>query len=188
LADLAYTLLSPECEPSGAPDNPAWLEVLSLISTTITTLFLVEIPLALWSFGREFYNPFGRVPHASFHLFDAIIILTTFVLEVILKGKERELAGLLITLRLWRLLKLVGGKRPRFCVPDEMMTSKRLALLVGVAVGAGEIDEDTYRELARVQRELEEVRLALTQAHDESQALRERVAWLESQAPTLTDL
>jgi hypothetical protein len=102
--------LSSECEPPGAPEGPAWLEILSLISTVITTFFLVEIPLALWSLGSEFYNPFGSIPHSSLHLFDGIVIVTTFVLEVILKGKERELAGLLIILRLWRLLKLVGGK------------------------------------------------------------------------------
>ena len=47
--------------------------------------------------------------HAGLHLFDSLIIVTTFVLEVILKGRERELAGLLIVLRLWRLVKLVGG-------------------------------------------------------------------------------
>jgi len=84
--------------------------VLSLISITITTLFLIEIPLTLWSFGLEFYNPYGRFPHASLHIFDAFIIVTTFVLEAILRGKERELAGLLIILRLWRLLKLAGGE------------------------------------------------------------------------------
>ncbi len=85
--------------------------MLSLISTVITTLFLIEIPLTIWSLGLEFYKPHGRVPHASLHLFDATIIITTFVLEVVLRGKERELAGLLITLRLWRLMKLVGGEQ-----------------------------------------------------------------------------
>ena len=85
--------------------------MLSLISIAITTLFLIEIPLTLWSLGPEFYKPQGRFPHASLHLFDAIVIVTTFVLEVILRGKERELAGLLIILRLWRLLKLVGGEQ-----------------------------------------------------------------------------
>jgi voltage-gated hydrogen channel 1 len=60
-----------------------------------------------------------------------------------------------------------------------------LSFLVGVAVGAGEIEEDTYKELARVKGELGEVRLALTQSHDENRALRERVAWLESQAPAV---
>lgn len=107
--DLAYTLLTPGCEPIG-DSTPGWLEVLSLISTVITTLFLIEIPLTLWSLGFEFYNPYGPIPHASLHVFDALIIVTTFVLEVVLKGKERELAGLLIILRLWRLLKLVGGE------------------------------------------------------------------------------
>jgi voltage-gated hydrogen channel 1 len=56
-------------------------------------------------------NPFGSVPHASLHLFDAIIILVTFALEVFLGGKEQELAGLLIIFRLWRLVKLVGGTK-----------------------------------------------------------------------------
>jgi hypothetical protein len=88
--------------------------VLSLISIVITTLFLIEIPLSLFALGSEFYNPYGRVPHASLHLFDAVIIVTTFVLEVILRGKERELAGLLVVLRLWRLLKLVGGESDSF--------------------------------------------------------------------------
>ena len=54
-------------------------------------------------------NPFGSSPHASLHAFDAIVIVTTFTLEVALRGKEKELAGLLIILRLWRLVKLVGG-------------------------------------------------------------------------------
>ncbi|KAN0133804.1 hypothetical protein V8E53_008528 [Lactarius tabidus] len=159
LADLAFTLLSSDCEASGSPEAPAWLEVLSLISTVITTLFLIEIPLTLWSLGPEFYKPQGPVPHASLHLFDAIIILTTFVLEVVLKGKERELAGLLIILRLWRLLKLVGG----------------------VAVGAGEIQEDTLKELAQVKRELEKSRTALARTQEENQELRARVAGLESE-------
>jgi voltage-gated hydrogen channel 1 len=111
LVDLGYTLLTSDCETTpGGVNAPDWLEVLSLISTIITTLFLVEIPLTLWSLGFEFYDPRGLVPHSTLHVFDAIIIVTTFVLEVGLKGKERELAGLLIILRLWRLLKLVGGE------------------------------------------------------------------------------
>jgi hypothetical protein len=65
--------------------------------------------MALWAFGPSYYNPVGKVPHSSLHLFDAAIIITTFVLEVALKGRERELAGLLVILRLWRLVKLVGG-------------------------------------------------------------------------------
>lgn len=103
-----YTFLSLECNPAD-PHSPQWLEVLAHISLAITILFLIEIPMALWAFGLQYYNPFGHLTHASLHLFDAGIIVTTFILEVILKGRERELAGMLIVLRLWRLVKLVGG-------------------------------------------------------------------------------
>ena len=110
LADLAYTVLSDTCTPVEGPEAPIWLNVLSHISLVITSLFLVEIPLSIWALGTKFYNPFGgEVPHAALHLFDAFVILTTFILEVVLRGRERELVSLLIILRLWRLVKLVGG-------------------------------------------------------------------------------
>jgi len=95
--------------PSEGKDLPKWLEVLSHISLGITTFFLIEIPLSIFAFGPKFYNPFGSVPHSGLHLFDAFIIGTTFILEVVLRGREQEVASLLIILRLWRLIKLVGG-------------------------------------------------------------------------------
>ena len=86
----------------------------------ITTLFLIEIPLSLWAFGLNYVNPLGPIPHATLHIFDALVILTSFTAEVVLRGKEREIAGLLIFLRLWRLVKLVGGEKgidlPRICI------------------------------------------------------------------------
>ena len=111
LADLVYTFLADPCAASGGgeEDQPAWLEVLSHISLAITTFFLLEIPLATYAFGFSYYKPLGPVPHASLHLFDAVVILTTFVLEAVLRGREQELVGLLVLLRLWRLVKLVGG-------------------------------------------------------------------------------
>ncbi|KAF5391477.1 hypothetical protein D9757_002013 [Collybiopsis confluens] len=152
LTDLGYTLLSPGCTPEG-PYAPEWLEILSHISLGITAFFLLEIPLALLAFGFEFYNPFGSTPHAILHDFDAFIILTTFILEVFLKGKERELASLLIVLRLWRLVKLVGG----------------------IAVGAGELEEDTAKELFELGRELEKTKHKLSQSLDEEKKLRARL-------------
>jgi voltage-gated hydrogen channel 1 len=71
---------------------------------------VLEIPLTIWALGWQNYWPFGPVPHASLHFFDGAIIVTTFVLEVVLRGRERELAALLVILRLWRLVKLVGGE------------------------------------------------------------------------------
>ena len=108
LADLVYTFLHDSC--NGPEEDPTWLEVFSIISLVITSLFLIEIPLASYAFGIQYYNPFGSRLHSSLHFFDAMVILVTFILEVVLRGKERELAGLLVVLRLWRLVKLVGGR------------------------------------------------------------------------------
>ncbi|PPQ72142.1 hypothetical protein CVT26_006898 [Gymnopilus dilepis] len=157
LADLAYSFLSSTCEPPGGEDNPAWLEVLAQISLAITTFFLVEIPLNLWAFGFQYMNPLGPVPHAILHLFDTIIILTTFTFEVILRGKERELAGLLVILRLWRLVKLVGG----------------------VAVGAGEIEEETVKELEETKSKLKQVQAQLEEALNENAQLRLEIQQLQ---------
>lgn len=109
LADLGYTVLSDTCTPVEGDEAPLWLNILAHVSLAITTLFLVEIPVTVWALGFQFFNPVGEVTHATLHLFDAVVILTTFVLEIVLRGKERELASLLIVLRLWRLVKLVGG-------------------------------------------------------------------------------
>lgn len=152
LVDLGYTFLTPQC-PSPGEDSPEWLEVLSQISLTITTLFLIEIPLTWWSLGFQFMNPFGPVPHASLHLFDAVIIVTTFTLEFILGGREEELAGLLVILRLWRLVKLVGG----------------------VAVGVDELEATTVEALIDTRRELEKTKLELATALEDNSKLRQRL-------------
>ncbi|KAG6376441.1 hypothetical protein JVT61DRAFT_2429 [Boletus reticuloceps] len=155
ITDIAYGFL---VDGYPAPENPAWLEVLANLSLAITTFFLIEIPLALWAFGPKFYLPYCGVPLAHLHLFDAIIIITTFVLEFVLKGRERELVGLLVILRLWRLVKLVGG----------------------IAVGAGEVEEELIEELEQTKRQLEGTIAALAKAREENRKLRARVVWLET--------
>lgn len=174
LADLGFTVLSDSCTP--LDEGPAWLEVLATISLAITTLFLIEIPIALWTFGVRFYNPFSDVPHSTLHLFDAAIIITTFILEFVLKGRQRELAGLLIILRLWRLVKLVGGNFKL----DPFLPSRLTTFPTGIAVGAAELGEETAEELEETKRQLEGTTIALAKAREENRKLRGRVAWLET--------
>lgn len=111
IVDLGYMIIHPDCHrPGQRSEQPEWLEVLSHISLGITALFLVEIPLTLWSLGFRWYNPWGGIAHSWLHLFDATVIVATFVLEVVLRGQDSEFAALLIILRLWRIVKLVAGK------------------------------------------------------------------------------
>lgn len=147
------------------------MEVLANISLSINFFFLFEIPLTLWALGLQFMNPFGPVPHASLHLFDSIVIIVTFILEVILRGKERELAGLIVVLRLWRLVKLVGGNIPISL--DSLFVA--VIVVTGVVVGAGEIEEENARILAETTRQLAEVTDQLAEARDENARLWARV-------------
>ncbi|KAG5636804.1 hypothetical protein H0H81_006792 [Sphagnurus paluster] len=178
LADLTYTVLSEDC---GGPSDelPQWLEVLAHISLVITSFFMIEIPLSLWAFGPSYFNPFGPFIHAGLHIFDAIIILTTFVLEVALKGRERELAGLLVILRMWRLVKLVGGMSSNSMVS---ITAHQLRprLFEGVAVGAGEIAEETAVRLSETLQELHDTNNQLSVVQNENYALRQRLAMVRN--------
>lgn len=46
----------------------------------------------------------------------------------------------------------------------------------GVAVGAGELEDETIKELAEIKRELETTKSALSKAETENQKLRARLA------------
>ena len=74
----------------------------------ISVIFVLELPPHLWVFGIDYYNPWSDVQHSTFHLFDALIILMNFTI-LFLQGAAQEIVGLLVLLRLWRLIKLLGG-------------------------------------------------------------------------------
>lgn len=105
LADLSHTFLSDSCTPQ--TETPLWLEILSHISLVITITFLVELIVSVWAFGPRYYSPFRSV----LHFCDGSVIIMTFVVEVGLRGRERELAALLIFFRLLRFAG-EGGRFP----------------------------------------------------------------------------
>lgn len=55
--------------------------------------------MSLWAFGWRYLS-------TPFHIFDALVILTSFVLDVLLHGVLEEVASLVIIFRLWRFFKI----------------------------------------------------------------------------------
>lgn len=51
----------------------------------------------------------------------------------------------------------------------------------GVAVGAGELEDETIKELAEIKRELETTKSALSKAENENQKLRARLVSLNAE-------
>ncbi|KND02565.1 uncharacterized protein SPPG_03022 [Spizellomyces punctatus DAOM BR117] len=108
LTEIIVTFLeTPECDEQGKPHvgggEPVWLETLTAISLTILWVFVAEHLLRLFAFGICYYI---RKP---LHLFDFLVVVGSLVAEMVLKGKAREVAGLLIVLRCWRLVRIIDG-------------------------------------------------------------------------------
>ncbi|CAG8457736.1 2822_t:CDS:10 [Acaulospora colombiana] len=136
LTTITITFLWPEEE------HGEMIETLSIIAFLINTVFVIEIFLNLFVFGNQY---FSTGPHWFIHLFDALVVIATFLLEIFLKGKEREVAGLLIIFRLWRLIKILSA----------------------VAVGLGEYDEQKVEELEKKIEELEDELKSLLRTADQ---------------------
>ncbi|KAF9126400.1 hypothetical protein BGW39_006670 [Mortierella sp. 14UC] len=76
------------------------------LSLAIISVFMLEILLKVFVFGPRYFWIGTR--HWILHLVDAAIIVTSFLLEIFLKGAQQELSSLLIVFRLWRVIKLTG--------------------------------------------------------------------------------
>lgn len=182
IIDLGYNAIHPDCRKAGDEwDQPEWLEILSHISLAITALFLVEIPLTVWSLGLQWYNPWGRVSHAWLHLFDAVVIVATFVLEVILRGRDAELAALLVILRLWRIVKLVTGRHT--APPNGRWV---IDMFAGVTVGIEEVDEERAKELEKTKEELSRIKVELASAQEQVITLQRRLNAQSNDSPPVS--
>ena len=80
-------------------------EILHYMSVGILSLFIIEITLKIYVMRQDFFKH-------RMEVFDAIIVIVTFALDVALAKEEGLLSaiGLLIVLRLWRISSIVNGK------------------------------------------------------------------------------
>uniref|UniRef100_A0A8D0BV42 Voltage-gated hydrogen channel 1 n=1 Tax=Salvator merianae TaxID=96440 RepID=A0A8D0BV42_SALMN len=79
-------------------------KVFHYLSLSILTLFLVEISFKLYAYRLEFF-------HHKFEVLDAIVVIISFILDIVLLFREHEFEalGLLILLRLWRVARIING-------------------------------------------------------------------------------
>ncbi|XP_020825890.1 voltage-gated hydrogen channel 1 isoform X2 [Phascolarctos cinereus] len=84
-------------------DNYA-ARVFHYLSIAILTLFMSEVALKLYVFRKEFF-------YHKFEILDAVIVIISFVLDIVLVFQEHafEALGLLILLRLWRVARIING-------------------------------------------------------------------------------
>nr|XP_023907936.1 voltage-gated hydrogen channel 1-like [Quercus suber] len=102
-AELLIQLLTCEGRIAGSNGRAAG-DALSVISVIFSSLFMLELLASIWAFGFVFFN-------SAFHIFDASVITTSFVLDIVLKVVNEdtleEISSLIIVLRLWRVFKII---------------------------------------------------------------------------------
>jgi len=88
--------------------------VLHYCSLAILGLFLIEILVRLVVFRLEFVR-------SKFELFDAVIVIVSFVLDILYRNNEGPESGigLLIVLRLWRVTRIINGNCHIFVVQND---------------------------------------------------------------------
>ncbi|KAJ3089217.1 hypothetical protein HK102_006919 [Quaeritorhiza haematococci] len=77
-----------------------WME---WVSIGILALFMMEIGAKLHVFGKRRYT------EDWLEAFDAIVIIASFALQLILHGIAEKTAGLLIVLRVWRVVRIIAA-------------------------------------------------------------------------------
>ncbi|OOQ89966.1 putative ion transport protein [Penicillium brasilianum] len=75
-------------------------ETLGIAGLVISCLFMVELIVSTLSFGMGYFSTW-------FHVFDSIVILVAFIIQVSLRGVEEEVGSLVIVLRLWRVFQII---------------------------------------------------------------------------------
>lgn len=78
--------------------------VFHYMSIAILTFFMLEIFFKLFVFLWEFF-------HHKFEILDAVVVVVSFILDIVLLFREHEFEalGLLILLRLWRVARIING-------------------------------------------------------------------------------
>lgn len=132
LADLFIALI--DCDERIKNDAwvPAVREGLEDAGLVFSCLFMVELIMCLWAFGLKYLKSW-------FHLFDALVIIASFLIDSLTRGVVEEVASLVIILRLWRFVKII----------EEM------------SVGASEKMEDIEMKAEQLEKENAELKREL---------------------------
>ncbi|CAB1315213.1 unnamed protein product [Coregonus sp. 'balchen'] len=81
------------------------IDVFHYLSLALLTFFMVELAGKLFAYQLEFF-------YHKFEVFDGLVVIVSFILDVVYTASEDAFnasMGLLILLRLWRVARIVNG-------------------------------------------------------------------------------
>ncbi|RMZ84026.1 hypothetical protein DV737_g1302, partial [Chaetothyriales sp. CBS 132003] len=124
-------------------------QILGDVGLAFSSLFIAELLASVFAFGLSYLK-------SPFHIFDAIVIVVAFIIDLLLKGPLQEAGSLVVILRLWRVFKIV----------EEFSTN------------ANDQMEDLYEEINHLKKENDKVRSESDNVKEEIDDLKRRLEGL----------
>ncbi|KAJ6656599.1 hypothetical protein lerEdw1_003486 [Lerista edwardsae] len=122
-------------------------KVFHYLSLSILTLFLVEVSFKLFVYRREFF-------HHKFEVLDAVVVIVSFVLDIVLLFREHEFEalGLLILLRLWRVARIINGIILSVKTRSEQQVSKLKQANLQLSVKVQQLESSAAEKELEIER------------------------------------
>ncbi|KAM4066101.1 ion transport protein [Hirsutella rhossiliensis] len=100
LANVFIRLIACEMRQDHEPWVQAVTSALETAALIISCLFMLELAACVFAYGfRTYFSDW-------FHVFDAAVIVLSFVIDVGFRGLAESIGSLVVVLRLWRLAKI----------------------------------------------------------------------------------
>ncbi|XP_063172018.1 voltage-gated hydrogen channel 1 [Candoia aspera] len=122
-------------------------KVFHYLSLSILTLFLVEVSFKLFAYRLEFF-------HHKFEVLDAIVVVVSFVLDIVVLFREHEFEalGLLILLRLWRVARIINGIILSVKTRSEQQISKLKQANLQLSVKVQQLESSCAEKETEIER------------------------------------
>ncbi|KAM6051776.1 voltage-gated hydrogen channel 1 [Theristicus caerulescens] len=122
-------------------------KVFHYLSLSILTIFLVEVGFKVFVYRWEFF-------HHKFEVLDGIVIIVSFVLDVVLIFREHEFeaVGLLILLRLWRVARIINGIILSVKTRSEQQVSKLKQANLKLATKVEQLEHSCVEKEQEIER------------------------------------
>ncbi|XP_062999865.1 voltage-gated hydrogen channel 1 [Elgaria multicarinata webbii] len=123
------------------------LKVFHYLSLSILTLFLVEVSFKIFAYRLEFF-------HHKFEVLDAVVVIVSFVLDIVVVFKEHvfEALGLLILLRLWRVARIINGIILSVKTRSEQQVSKLKQANLQLTVKVEQLESSCAEKEVEIER------------------------------------
>jgi hypothetical protein len=90
------------CETKEGPTAHQIIETAHKLSVAILAVFTIEIFLKIYVAPAHFFSD-------SWEILDLVVVLTSLAFDTVIEGMFEEVLGVLIAIRLWRIVRLIHG-------------------------------------------------------------------------------